>query len=187
MSDTSSSPSFDSLLPTGRERFLAQVMVHTLTEGWATPQDFLRHFPPQKLIESLADAEELRVNLLVKAAKVHQKAAAKKSAKVVSSRRCPAPGWPASRHSPTSSRTGGPTSIISARGCASAAPRAAGKGAPRRPGWSCRWRLESAAVVLSVEPRQQRGRSPEAPPAAARPVPVAFRTRPAWLAPARSG
>lgn len=79
MSDTSSSPSFDSLLPTGRERFLAQVMVHTLTEGWATPQDFLRHFPPQKLIESLADAEELRVNLLVKAAKVHQKAAAKKS------------------------------------------------------------------------------------------------------------
>lgn len=77
---TSPSPQpFDSLLPTGRERFLAQVMVHALQDGWATAEDFLRHFPPQKLIESLAEVEELRVSLLVKAAKVHAKAAAKKS------------------------------------------------------------------------------------------------------------
>jgi len=77
---TSPSPQpFDSLLPTGRERFLAQVMVHALQDGWATAEDFLRHFPPQKLVESLAEVEELRVSLLVKAAKVHAKAAAKKS------------------------------------------------------------------------------------------------------------
>jgi len=42
---TSPSPQpFDSLLPTGRERFLAQVMVHALQDGWATAEDFLRHF-----------------------------------------------------------------------------------------------------------------------------------------------
>ncbi len=77
---TSPSPQpFDSLLPTGRERFLAQVMVHALQDGWATAEDFLRHFPPQKLVESLAEVEELRVSLLVKAARVHAKAAAKKS------------------------------------------------------------------------------------------------------------
>jgi len=79
MSTSPSPQPFDSLLPTGRERFLAQVMVHALQDGWATAEDFLRHFPPQKLIESLAEVEELRVNLLVKAAKVHAKAAAKKS------------------------------------------------------------------------------------------------------------
>ncbi|MBN2193232.1 MAG: hypothetical protein JW751_10490 [Polyangiaceae bacterium] len=79
MSDSQSPQPFDSLLPTGRERFLAQVMVHALQDGWATPEDFLRHFPPQRLIESLAEVNELRVSLLVRAAKVHEKIAAKKS------------------------------------------------------------------------------------------------------------
>ena len=70
---------FDSKLGTGRERFLAQVMVHSLDTGWRTPEDFLRHFPARALVESLAKVDDLRTNLLIKAAKVHEKAAPKKS------------------------------------------------------------------------------------------------------------
>jgi hypothetical protein len=70
---------FDSKLGTGKERFLAQVMVHAFEAGWRTPEDFLRHFPADALIESLAKADDLRASLLVKAAKVHEKLARKKS------------------------------------------------------------------------------------------------------------
>ncbi len=70
---------FDSKLGSGRERFLAQVMVHALETGWRTPEDFLRHFPARALIESLAKVDDLRTTVLIKAAKVHEKAAPKKS------------------------------------------------------------------------------------------------------------
>lgn len=70
---------YSSKLKTARERFLVQVMVHALETGWRTADDFLRHFPPKAIIESLAENTELRARLLVKAAKVHEKLAAKKS------------------------------------------------------------------------------------------------------------
>ncbi len=70
---------FDSQHTTGRERYLAQVMEYVLAESWANGEDFLRHFPPRKLITILKEQDDLRVELLVKAAKVHEKLAAKKS------------------------------------------------------------------------------------------------------------
>lgn len=62
-----------------RHRFLAQVVEYTLAEGFRTADDFLRHFPPAKIIESLATADELRVKLLVSATGTHEKIALKKS------------------------------------------------------------------------------------------------------------
>jgi hypothetical protein len=70
---------FDSHHTTGRERYLAQVMEYVLAESWANGEDFLRHFPPRKIITTLKDQDDLRVELLVKAGKVHEKLAAKKS------------------------------------------------------------------------------------------------------------
>lgn len=62
-----------------RHRFLAQVVEYTLAEGFRTPDDFLRLFPPAKIVESLASADELRVKLLVAATGTHEKIALKKS------------------------------------------------------------------------------------------------------------
>lgn len=62
-----------------RHRFLAQVVEYTLAEGFRTSDDFLRLFPPAKIIESLASADELRVKLLVAATGTHEKIALKKS------------------------------------------------------------------------------------------------------------
>ena len=77
--DKSSPKPFESKLATGRERYLAQAVEFALGEGWATPEDFLRHFPPKKIIEALANQHALRKELLVKGAKVHEKLAGKKS------------------------------------------------------------------------------------------------------------
>jgi hypothetical protein len=71
--------SFKSELKTGAERYLAQVMVTALNEGWRSPDDFLRHFKPADLMQRLEKAPELRANLLVKAAGVHDRIARKKS------------------------------------------------------------------------------------------------------------
>ncbi len=79
MSEKSPNKPFDSQLTTGRERYLAQVMEYVLAESWVNAEDFLRHFPPRKIIEILKDQDELRVDLLVKAGKVHEKLAGKKS------------------------------------------------------------------------------------------------------------
>jgi hypothetical protein len=71
--------SFKSELKTGAERYLAQVIVTALNEGWRTPDDFLRHFKPADLMQRLEKAPELRANVLVKAAGVHDRIARKKS------------------------------------------------------------------------------------------------------------
>ncbi|HEY2405288.1 MAG TPA: hypothetical protein VGI10_04765 [Polyangiaceae bacterium] len=70
---------FSSTLKTGHERFLARTIVHALTEGWRTPTDFLRHFTPLDLMRGLEAAPDLRAQLLVVAAGVHEKIARKKS------------------------------------------------------------------------------------------------------------
>ena len=70
---------FKSSLKTGAERFLAQALAHALAQGFRTPDDFLRHFKPLDLMVALESAHELRAEILVKAAGVHQKIAIKKS------------------------------------------------------------------------------------------------------------
>jgi hypothetical protein len=66
-------------LPDPRQRFLARVVDHTLTEHHRDANDFLRHFPPAVIVSSLARADELRVKLLVAATGTHEKIALKKS------------------------------------------------------------------------------------------------------------
>ncbi|HET7545062.1 MAG TPA: hypothetical protein VFK05_34590 [Polyangiaceae bacterium] len=70
---------FKSSLKTGAERFLAQALAHAQAQGFRTPDDFLRHFKPLDLMVALESAHELRAEILVKAAGVHQKIAIKKS------------------------------------------------------------------------------------------------------------
>lgn len=79
MSENAPHKPYASQHATGRERYLTQVMEYSLAQGWVTPDDFLRRFPPRTLVTSLAEQEELRVELLVKVGKVHEKLAAKKS------------------------------------------------------------------------------------------------------------
>lgn len=62
-----------------RARFLARVLHHTLEDGWRSPEDFLRHFPPADLVGSLASTDDLRVRLLVATTGTHEKIALKKS------------------------------------------------------------------------------------------------------------
>lgn len=71
--------SFKSELKTGAERYLSQVVVSAITDGWRTPDDFLRHFKPADLMQRLEKAPDLRANLLIKAAGVHERIAKKKS------------------------------------------------------------------------------------------------------------
>jgi hypothetical protein len=66
-------------LPDPRQRFLARVVDHTLDDGWRTAEDFLRHFPPSAIIESVATAAALRVKILVATTGTHEKIALKKS------------------------------------------------------------------------------------------------------------
>ncbi len=74
-----SASTFKSSLKTGAERFLSQAIVHALAQGFRSPDDFLRHFKPVDLMQALESAHELRSEILVKAAGVHQKIALKKS------------------------------------------------------------------------------------------------------------
>lgn len=70
---------YKSELKTGAERFLSQVIVSALQDGWRTPDDFLRHFKPGDLMQALEKSPDLRANVLVKAAGVHERIAKKKS------------------------------------------------------------------------------------------------------------
>ena len=70
---------FKSELKTGAERFLSQVVVSSLQDGWRTPDDFLRHFKPADLMQGLEKSPDLRAAVLVKAAGVHERIAKKKS------------------------------------------------------------------------------------------------------------
>lgn len=60
-------------------RFLARVVDHTLQDGFRTPEDFLRHFPPATIVSSLSSDDELRVKVLVATTGTHEKIALKKS------------------------------------------------------------------------------------------------------------
>lgn len=61
------------------KRFVAQVMEYTFREGWRTPDDFLRFFPPEVIMESLKSATELRVAILSRATGMHEQILQRKS------------------------------------------------------------------------------------------------------------
>jgi hypothetical protein len=78
-SSAKAAKSYESALDSGPERFLAHLVAHALEDGWRTADDFVRHFPPGDIIASLAQNDELRAQVLVRAAKVHERLAKKKS------------------------------------------------------------------------------------------------------------
>ncbi|HKY36024.1 MAG TPA: hypothetical protein VJN18_08800 [Polyangiaceae bacterium] len=78
-SDGGSGSDFRSSLKSPADRFLSQTVVHVLERGFRTPEDFLRHFKPTDLMQSLENAPDLRAKILVEGAGVHAKIARKKS------------------------------------------------------------------------------------------------------------
>jgi len=70
---------FKSSLKSASDRFLSQTVVHTLERGFRTPDDFLRHFRPADLMQSLEGAPDVRARILIEGAGVHEKIARKKS------------------------------------------------------------------------------------------------------------
>jgi hypothetical protein len=72
-------PRHVSELPTAQARFLARVVDQAFDDGWRSAEDFLRHFPPQVIVESLKDADTLRVRLLVESIGIPERMALKKS------------------------------------------------------------------------------------------------------------
>src|SRR4051812_7923135 len=78
-SDGGTGSDFKSSLKAASERFLSQTVVHALERGFRTPDDFLRHFRPADLMQSLEGAPDLRAKILIEGAGVHEKIARKKS------------------------------------------------------------------------------------------------------------
>lgn len=72
-------PQLSSNLKSGRERFLALVIQHGLAIGRRTSEDFVRHFPPQVIMEGLRDRASLRAKILVPTVGTKQRVALKKS------------------------------------------------------------------------------------------------------------
>ena len=70
---------FSSRLERGRERFLAHAIEHALETGRRTPLDFIRHFPPDVIMEGLAAQPRLRSAILVLTTGLKSKIAEKKS------------------------------------------------------------------------------------------------------------
>jgi hypothetical protein len=71
------SEAFVSKLTTGPTRFLAEALEHALRIGRRTPDDFIRHFSPMTIMESLDGAPALRANLLTVLVGVREKTAIK--------------------------------------------------------------------------------------------------------------
>ncbi|MEZ4221552.1 MAG: hypothetical protein R3B13_11545 [Polyangiaceae bacterium] len=70
---------FKSRLEHGKDRFLAHAIEHALESGRRTPEDFIRHFPPEAIMEGLANQPRLRAGILVLTTGLKQKIAARKS------------------------------------------------------------------------------------------------------------
>jgi hypothetical protein len=71
---------FKSKLSTGKTRFLAHAIDHSLTSGRRSPADFIRWFPPMRIMEALADKPELRARILVNTTGTREKVALQKTA-----------------------------------------------------------------------------------------------------------
>jgi hypothetical protein len=72
-------PQLSSNLKSGRERFLSLVIQHGLATGRRTSEDFVRHFPPQVIMEGLRDRASLRAKIIVPTVGTRQRVALKKS------------------------------------------------------------------------------------------------------------
>ncbi len=71
---------FKSKLSTGKTRFLAYALDNALVSGRRTPADFIRWFPPMRIMEALADKPELRARILVSTTGTRERVALQKSA-----------------------------------------------------------------------------------------------------------
>ena len=78
-SSTAPAPRLQSGLPTGRDRFLAAILDYALYDGWRTAKDFLRHFSPRELMESLGRDEVLRARVLMGTTRVNERLALRKT------------------------------------------------------------------------------------------------------------
>jgi hypothetical protein len=70
---------FASKLGAARQRFLSHVIEHGLSAGRRTPLDFLRHFPPVVLMDSLAKRADIRAEILAAATGIRPAIAERKS------------------------------------------------------------------------------------------------------------
>lgn len=71
---------FESRLTEGTARFIAHMFEHSFAIGRRTSRDFLRHFPPQAIMDALRDLPSLRADILESTTGVKRKIALKKSA-----------------------------------------------------------------------------------------------------------
>ncbi|MEZ4446882.1 MAG: hypothetical protein R3B72_47825 [Polyangiaceae bacterium] len=71
---------FKSNLSEGKQRFLAHVIDHGFRVGRRSPEDFVRHFPPAKIMQGLRHRPPLRASILVPTTGVRRKIALRKSA-----------------------------------------------------------------------------------------------------------
>jgi hypothetical protein len=78
-SSSAPAPWHESRLPTGRERFLAAIVEYALSDGWRTAKDFLRHFSPRVLMESLGRDDDLRARVLMGTTRVNERLAQRKT------------------------------------------------------------------------------------------------------------
>lgn len=78
-SSSAPAPRLESRLPTGRERFLAVILDYAMNEGWRTSNDFLRHFGPRQLMESMSRDDELRSRVLMATTRVNERLAQRKT------------------------------------------------------------------------------------------------------------
>jgi hypothetical protein len=79
MPDVSSTFEFDSKLTDTRRRFLSCAMEHAFFVGRRTADDFIRYFPPEVIMEGMAQRPELRASILSQTTGLKPKIAAKKS------------------------------------------------------------------------------------------------------------
>ncbi|HEY5960393.1 MAG TPA: hypothetical protein VIV60_27755 [Polyangiaceae bacterium] len=70
---------FESKLADGRQRFLAYAIEHALLSGRRSARDFIRHFPPELIMEGMAEHPELRAGILSQTTGLKIKIATKKS------------------------------------------------------------------------------------------------------------
>jgi hypothetical protein len=70
---------FQSKLSDGRQRFLAYAIEHALLSGRRNARDFIRHFPPELIMEGMAEHPELRAGILAQTTGLKVKIAMKKT------------------------------------------------------------------------------------------------------------
>jgi hypothetical protein len=74
-----SNSNFQSKLTDGRQRFLAHAIEHALAISRRSAADFIRHFPPEVIMQGIADHPELRASILSQTTGLKVKIAIKKS------------------------------------------------------------------------------------------------------------